>query len=228
VQLSAQSNFNFSPGADVASTPGLTAGRVLSKPCSKCKRVLPVTAFAKWHNKAGLYPSCRECEREHREKRLSENPLCIRCKLNPHAAHDAYCIDCKRILKHRPPRKWVSRRSGLEWCKVCGIRPRLEYHHYCFLCKNEYQNRTRSKKWAERYPLNSQRQIATARAYATGLLARGKIHRGPCVFCGDPGQDFHHYDYLPRTLNFEDVCCECHVAVHKILRLLLTTRIGLV
>jgi hypothetical protein len=209
----------------VPSTLDVTAGRdPASKECSKCQRVLPLSAFAKWHNKAGIYPSCKECEKAHRAKYLTENPLCCRCKTKSHMNGDNYCTDCKRISKNQPPRKWVSRRTGLEWCKVCGIRERLPYHHYCFLCKRDYQNRTRSKKWAERHPLNSQRQIATARAYATGLLQRHKIKRGPCVFCGDPGQEFHHYDYLPKTRNFEDVCCDCHDAAHKILNLLLTTR----
>lgn len=161
---------------------------------------------------------------EKRAKTLREHPLCFRCGAVPHASSDYCCNDCQRIVRNKGPRKWTSRRIDLEWCKVCGIRPRLSYHQYCFECKKEYQNRTRAKKWAERYKTDPQRKVETARAYATGLLARGKIKRGPCVFCGDPGEQFHHYDYEPRTRNFDDVCYDCHVAVHKILRILLTIR----
>jgi hypothetical protein len=158
------------------------------------------------------------------EKSLRENPNCRRCKAAPHAPGDFYCVDCSRIVRHKGPRKWFSRRTGLEWCKICGIRERLPYHHYCHLCKMEYQNRTRAKKWSERYASNDAKRIETARAYATNLLARGKIRRGPCAFCGEQGTQFHHYDYERKTRNFDDVCYECHLAAHKILRILLTMR----
>jgi hypothetical protein len=92
----------------------------------------------------------------------------------------------------------------------------------CHLCKNEDQNRRRAKKWAERYATDDQKRIETARAYATGLLQRGKIKRGLCVFCGNQGTEFHHYDYERKTRNFDDVCHLCHDEAHAFLKSMLT------
>jgi hypothetical protein len=134
-----------------------------------------------------------------------------------------YCKDCDRVSHGRPAkRKWISRRSGLEWCKICGQRPRLSYHQYCHECKMEYQRRTRAKKWSGRHPDPESRRHANARAYATNLLWRGKIKRGPCVFCDGKSRDFHHYDYEDRTMNFDSVCRPCHVTVHQFIKSLLT------
>jgi hypothetical protein len=211
----------------VASTPGLTAGRdSASKGCSKCNRVLPLSDFSKGPNRTGTYPSCRECERQHIKDRLAKNPLCYRCKKNPHMPNTSECYECSRKRRDLPPRRWVKRKTDLEWCPKCGLRPRVEKQAYCALCKLEYQKALRTKRWRDKHPIGGPRQTSNARQYATGLLYRGKIRRGPCVFCGDPGQEFHHYDYLPKTRNFEDVCCDCHDAAHKILKLLLTIWTG--
>lgn len=158
----------------------------------------------------------------YRARYLSRNPLCIKCKSVPHMNGDAYCYPCSRKSKGLGEPSVRRRKQNLEWCKVCGVRPRLSYHHYCAVCKRDYQNRTRAKKWAERYCNNELKRIETARAYATGLLARGKIKRQACVFCGDPGTQFHHYDYELRTRNFDDVCDPCHVLAHRFLNTLLT------
>lgn len=191
------------------------------KECSKCKKVLPLYCFWRGPNKSGIYPSCKDCERHKRHERQRIRPMCFRCGLVPHAPKSEYYADCLRILQNKPPRKWVSRRTGLEWCKICESKPKLPYHQYCADCRREYDNLTRFKNRRKKYA-NSKRRIFTARAYATGLLQRGKIKRGPCVFCGCPGVDFHHYDYLPRTRNFDSVCEQCHVDIHRFLKILLT------
>ncbi len=124
------------------------------------------------------------------------------------------CRECVRNSKKTPP-KWRSRREGLEWCKVCGQRPRLSYHHYCHLCKMEYQNRTRAKKWAERYGTDEKRRKDVVRHYATNLLHRGKIKRDKCAICGNKAEHFHHYDYERKTMNFDPVCTDCHVKLER-------------
>lgn len=194
------------------------------KHCSKCKRELPETEFWKGRNKTGIYPSCKECELKQRANRLLLNPLCVVCKSRQHMAGDVYCYECSRIKKGRGNPKWESRRTGLEWCKICGQRPRLDYHQYCYLCKREYNTRKLRERRSTLKPTTEERRIFTARSYATGLLQQGKIKRGPCVFCGQQGTQFHHYDYEPRTRNFDDVCFPCHVQAHKFLNLLLTIR----
>jgi len=121
-----------------------------------------------------------------------------------------YCKKCDRDRKNLPPRKWISRRDGLEWCKICEKNPRLPYHQYCHDCKMEYQRQTRATKWRERHPDWKARRKSNARAYATGLLQRGKIKRGPCEVCGKPSEHFHHLDYEDRTMNFQHLCRACH------------------
>jgi len=173
--------------------------------------------FWKGPNKTGTYPSCKECERLNRVQQLLNNPLCCRCKRVPHMNGSAYCYQCTRDMKGLgvPTRK--KRKVDTHLCPRCLIRERGD-QPYCPPCKLDYQNETRAKKWAQRYVGNDAKRIETARAFATGLLARGKIRRGPCVFCGDPGIQFHHYDYELRTRNFEDVCCDCHRKAHQFLQ----------
>jgi hypothetical protein len=192
------------------------------KICSKCRRELPLTCFWKHGNKAGIYPSCKECETNHRTQRLVNNPLCVRCKERPHMRGDAYCYPCGRIIKGKENPKWVSRRTGLEWCKVCEQRPRLPYHHWCLICRREYAARTVSKKWRERYSGEEKMRIVVVQHYATGLLQRGKIKRGPCAFCGAKSEHFHHYDYERKTMNFDSVCIPCHIQLHQFLKKMLT------
>lgn len=189
------------------------------KACSKCHQLLPLTEFWWGPNKTGTYPSCRNCESLARIQRLNRSPICKKCAINPHPLGDYYCTDCARKVKRWPQKKWVSRRTGLEWCKVCGIRERLSYHHYCHLCKQAYQRNYLLKKPRR---TSKNRRKMNARQYATNLLRRGKIKRGPCVFCGKQGTEFHHFDYEDRTRNFVDVCVPCHDDAHRLIKILLT------
>lgn len=204
---------------------GLTERRWIAfdfmKTCSKCKRELELSCFWSWKGKPNAYPSCRECEGKARIDGILSDPVCRRCKERPHTPRAAYCYPCQREMAGKGAPKWVSRRSGLEWCKLCEQRPKLPYHQYCFLCKRDYQNRTRTKRWADRYS-TEEKSREVVRKYATNLVVRGKIKRGPCVFCGRPGVHFHHYDYFRKTRNFEDVCLVCHVQVHRFLEIVLT------
>lgn len=142
---------------------GSTVGRRFvstMKTCSKCKRELDESRFWKHTNKAGIYPSCKECEKRKSVEAMASDPMCVRCKTVPHTPKSYYCTDCSRAVQKKPSRKWISR--------------------------------------------------------------RGKIKRKPCVFCGAPGVAFHHYDYLPKTRNFEDVCRACHDDAHRFLKIMLT------
>lgn len=218
-------NFPRPLASDLAFLTAQLGGGDFLKTCSKCKRDLPKSKFWRHHNKAGIYPSCIECELEARRIRLESNPLCVRCKEKPHMKGDAYCYECSRSVKRKGPPTHKKRKGGFEWCSKCNLRPRLPYHHMCHLCKMEYQNQMRTNEWVKTHPIGGPREISNARQYATGLLHRGKIRRGLCVFCGQPGTQFHHYDYEPRTRNFEDVCAPCHVLAHKFLHFLLTMRL---
>lgn len=195
---------------------------LVKKECTKCKQLLPLFKFWSWKKIPNNYPSCIECEKASRRQHLQENPMCCRCWISPHTPKGLYCLECDLIMHKRPPRKWIRRKTGLEWCKICEQLPAEENHQYCTGCRKEYTARMRKKKYIERYHTPSMRQRDTARHYATGLLQRKKIKRGLCVYCGDKATDFHHWDYLPKTRNFEDVCRMCHVQLHAVIEILLT------
>ncbi len=143
--------------------------------------------------------------------------ICTKCGVNVSLPYHQYCKPCKRISQGRTPERVRNESPAPGICPKCGIRPKLEYHNWCQVCKNES-----TAKWFRENPRYTPTQIASARHYAFYLLKSGKITRGPCVFCGDPGVEFHHYDYEPRTLNFDDVCIKCHDDAHRFLKTMLT------
>lgn len=143
--------------------------------------------------------------------------LCFTCKSAAAMKGSSYCYPCERKRKGIGEPSCRRRKTDTHLCPRCltnerGTQP------YCPRCKLDYQNETRAKKWRERYSNNRIKQIETSRAYATGLLQRGKIRRCSCVFCGDTGTQFHHYDYERKTRNFEDVCDLCHSHLHIFLQ----------
>jgi len=163
------------------------------KTCPQCKTELPETEFNKSRN-----------------RKDGLNPWCRACESRA------------KIARRGPPSSTRRRRGPIHLCPRCLTKERGT-QPYCPKCKLDYQNQTRAKKWAQRYSNNEARRIETARQYATNLLARGKIRRGPCVFCGEHGTQFHHYDYERKTRNFEDTCDRCHSDVHQFLQLTVDT-----
>ena len=213
----------FSPSAAESLPAGTTAGRVLSKPCSKCQRVLPLEYFAlSPPHRHGRYPSCKKCQKETTKQGLARHVFCSKCRTRPHRIGNSWCDHCRRISEGKGPKKFIRRPSindGI--CPRCRTRPKMIKYGYCLICtRAAVRERSAKKRGIPLSPLVLAKK--TTRHYVNTLFQRGKLRRGPCVYCGDPGQEFHHWDYLPRTLNIDDVCKECHVALHKILRLLLT------
>lgn len=195
----------------------------MSKTCTCCQQSLNESLFHKHSQKKdGLNSWCKACEKIKQASKHTRNPLCSGCKSVPHMNGNAYCYSCDRKRKGRGNPKWISRRTGLEWCKICERNPSLSYHQYCHDCKIEYERKRRYQAWRRRQADPDKRRKQNARQYATNLLQRGKIRRGPCVFCGNPGTAFHHYDYEDRTRNFDDVCRPCHDTAHKFLKIMLT------
>lgn len=143
--------------------------------------------------------------------------LCSKCREREALGYHAYCRQCHRIYRGMTPERIRNESPDGVLCAKCKLRPRLSYHNWCRECKN-----ASTVKWLKIHKDYESTQIKTARRYAYTLLQRGKIKRGPCVFCGEQGTEFHHYDYKPKTRNFDDVCTSCHKAVHIILKLLLT------
>lgn len=58
--------------------------------------------------------------------------------------------------------------------------------------------------WNRRNPL-----AARAHSQVTYALARGRIHRGPCEFCGQLKAEAHHEDYA-KPLEVNWLCRSCH------------------
>lgn len=189
------------------------------KTCTKCKKELLESEFTKHSQKKDKLNSwCRACEKIEKGKSLLRNPLCSMCHVSPHMDGDRLCYPCSRKSKGRGEPSCRRRKDLGGKCPRCETRYRNEGQPYCPPCKLDYQNEKRAKKWHERYVGNEAKRIETNRGYATNLLARGKIRRGSCVFCGAPGTQFHHYDYERKTRNFEDVCDGCHGKVHSFLQ----------
>lgn len=193
------------------------------KTCSKCGVEKEDGEFNKSPRYlSGLVSHCKECQRKAREKRLAANPLCIKCRTVPHMPNTPYCDNCLRELSGLPPAKFKRDKTNKTLCSRCRVNPRLPYHRYCQECKNESTVKWSKEKGGWRNMTPEQRQMAVARKYTHTLLLAGKIQRGPCVFCGKPGVQFHHFDYLRMTRNFVDVCKTCHCDAHRLLNILLT------
>lgn len=191
------------------------------KTCSKCKKDLPIRRFVKSPRYFdGRHPICFFCRRESRILWLSNNPLCSRCKSEPHMPKNAYCFRCDRIKKNRSEiPKFKRRTDRRDLCCKCNERPRLKYHRYCKECKNKSTTdsiKRRGGYFALITPERRRKQ--TSRHYVNTQLARGKIKRGPCVYCGKPSVEFHHLDYDDQTMNTQDVCHDHHVIVERIKR----------
>lgn len=195
------------------------------KMCSKCEQTLPLDQFVKSPRyKDGLYPSCKRCRKEANLKSFRDHPICSRCNEKPHLENRAYCYECDRIVKGRSVTpKFHRDGSNTDKCCKCKVNPRRKGGKYCVSCANKYMSTwlaANGGSWKTKNP--DQKRIATVRKYAYTLLLAGKVQRGPCVFCGAPETQFHHYDYEPRTLNFESACYPCHVEIHRFLNSMLT------
>lgn len=66
-----------------------------------------------------------------------------------------------------------------------------------------------------RVPLTPEQRLrSNARAYLHVYLRRGKVRRGPCIFCGEPSTQAHHEDYS-KPLEVTWVCDFHHRALHS-------------
>ena len=194
------------------------------KTCSKCKRSLDESLFVKSDRyRDGLYPHCKSCRKAKLTARLKTNPMCSKCGVKPHQPKHPYCYDCQRDSKGytKPPK--FRRDSNNKLCSKCKVNPRTEYGNYCAECARQYMAdyyRQRGGQWE--CMTQEQRRISNVRHYANYLIKSGKVKRTPCVFCGAPSTEVHHYDYEDRTTNFDCVCKPCHIAAHRFLGDMLT------
>lgn len=191
------------------------------KTCSKCKREQDLSCFVKSNRyKDGLYPSCKDCRKASREATLAKNPLCSKCGIKPHTSTHAYCYDCARIAMGDPPEPKFRRDvTNKTMCSKCKVKPRATGKNYCRDCSNAYNRNwiyENGGSWGVKS--KEEKEKSVARHYASWLLKSGKIKRGKCAFCDQPGTEFHHFDYEPRTLNFVDICYRCHVDAHRKMR----------
>lgn len=170
-----------------------------------------------------MYPSCRDCRKSATLATLANNPMCSRCKVNPHQPSNMYCYDCGRVAKGytEPPK--FRRDAWNTLCSKCKVNPKANGKNYCSECANKYLRDRYARMGGQRkYMTDEQKRLTTVRQYAHSLLKAGKVKRTDCVFCGAPGTEFHHYDYENRTRNFESVCNPCHDEAHLFLNSMLT------
>ncbi len=192
------------------------------KVCSKCKQVLDENCFVKSSRyRDGLYPSCKECRKAVKMATLAANPKCSKCGVKPHQPTHPYCYDCLVEAMGYTPK--FRRDSKNKLCSRCKVNPRAQGKNYCSECANRYLSEyyaARGGQWKNMTA--EQRRKHKVRHFANWLVEKGEVERGPCVFCGAPSTQFHHYDYEDRTRNFDPVCDQCHLDCHEFLDSMLT------
>lgn len=190
------------------------------KVCSKCRRELEETSFVKSiRYNDGLYPSCKDCRREVRLARLRDNPLCSKCKTNPHAQNHSYCLNCIKESKirsktgdvrPRPPKFKTCSRCGIrprgngrmicddckKMCSKCGNNIRTETSCWCQLCINLYCRERRRRLHGTLHARMSKEQKIkkAARASVRMAILLGKLKRLPCQMCGSLESQAHHHN----------------------------------
>lgn len=193
------------------------------KLCTKCRKNLPLEAFSKSPRYVcGRYPSCKKCQQIGRKAWLIKQALCSKCGLHPRMKNGPWCDSCRRQSEGRSEVHWRRKpRGDRNFCPNCQIRPPLDYHAYCQICKNEATRKCLAKRRGVRLPSPILRK-KSARHYVNTLHRRGKLKRQPCELCGNSRSVFHHLDYSDRTTNIMHLCFDCHVAVERAKRKLLT------
>lgn len=200
------------------------------KTCSRCKNDLPIERFNKSPRYfSGRVSQCQGCQKEVRDKRLSESRACSKCKSNPHASGHDYCERCLRLSKGRTVVPKIGRRkTGLHLCAKCKTSPRSKYHAYCRECRNKsvrVWNRKTGGSW-HRLTKIGQRRKALSRHLVSLHVRRGKLKRTPCEQCGNPKvQGHHHKGYeAEHATDVRWLCKRCHDEAERILKSLLTTQ----
>lgn len=186
------------------------------KTCSKCRRDLPLDQFVKSSRyRDGKYPLCKDCRKESRMKSLAANPLCVRCKKEPHYQTNFYCLECARILQGGLPVRQRHHSKDPFTCPKCG-GPRKHRRRWCAKCHNEAQKKwlkSKGGQWAYASS-RGQRHKLVARRYVMTMIERGKLKRKPCEVCGRLEVEAHHNTY-EDPLDIRWLCSEHHDALER-------------
>lgn len=184
--------------------------------CSKCKKSFPLDHFIKSERYSdGKYPTCRECRKEYRTRYLKQNPLCIRCKKEPHHATNPYCLECSRILQGGPPVRQRHHPKHPDLCPRCG-GPRKHRRRWCSKCANAARKiwlKARGGQWAYAESKGNRHKLV-ARAYVNHLVQRRKLIPKPCEVCGRLEVEAHHNTY-EDPLDIRWLCSEHHDALER-------------
>lgn len=190
------------------------------KTCSKCKQSKAETDFVKSARyRDGFYPLCKSCRKAILQRRLTENPLCCRCKKEPHAKNHSYCNRCQRVVAGRTPERIRRKAISPELCPICNLRPKQESHGYCRKCAGEAHRNWISRQggqWSY-YTRNGNRHKLIARSRINTLVQRGKLVRKPCEVCGKLETEAHH-DNHEKPLEIRWLCHDHHVALERWIR----------
>lgn len=190
------------------------------KTCSKCKQELPETSFVKSPRYlCGLHPHCNQCRKEYRDRRLAQNPLCIRCQSEPHIKSNPYCRACIRIVNGLPVERQRPNvdRNNKTLCCGCKVKPRRKGGHYCQECANA-MNREWSRANRREYILKpGNREKINARSFVNWKLSKGELQRGPCAVCGTPDTQAHHHKGYSNEHRLDVIwlCVDHHVEAHR-------------
>ncbi|MEV5146276.1 endonuclease VII domain-containing protein [Streptomyces sp. NPDC052727] len=164
------------------------AGEADAKRCRKCKRSLPLVAFARDRNRRdGLQVDCRECVAEYG------------------AAH----YRRRREALGKPVREKVDVPAGHKLCRTCGeIKPHSEWHRNA-TASDGLSTRCKACRAAQGRELHLKRQYGLTEAERDELVtAQG----GVCCIClsAPPA----HVDHCHETGRVRGVLCfSCNAAL---------------
>jgi len=204
---------------------------IVTKQCSKCKRVLPLTGFhilkGRKYNRHSQCIQCRNASRKPIVKKLVPDPItekyCTKCDRTLPISHfckhshtrdgwDCWCKDCKVAYANSPQGKDVIRRIRRKIQLAGGMIALQRRYH-----QGEKGKASRRINEKRRRILRPDRCLANqmvARAVRMGVIPRAS--QLACHHCGRPAELYHHYAGYGRdaALLVMPLCEDGHYAVH--------------
>lgn len=169
------------------------AGQIISKRCSKCKRIKSVAEFAKRSDRPSGYRSdCKECRRKYRQSEKGQ------------AVSKRYARSEKRKLIGKRYRQ--TERGKQTRRKACAKYKKSK--------KGKAQCRIYAEQYRLRHPTRDAAREAVKAAIRNKQLPRPDSLQ---CSCGESAKQYHHHKGY-ATKHFLDViavCKNCHIKLHQ-------------
>ena len=160
---------------------------IVTKQCSTCKQIKPLSEFYKHKGKKdGLQSQCKSCKSIYSAK--------------------YYRSECGETILKRS-KKYQQTEKG----KAGHSKSNKKYSQ---TEKGLAASRQSAKRQSQKYPERVKAGNAVNNAIAAGKMPRAKTLK--CA-CGEQAKDYHHENYAPENrLKVIALCRQCHTAIHNI------------